>query len=201
MTETTYAGKVAFVTGASTGFGRAFSEAVAARGAAVALVDHNSERLARTVSALRSEGVDVHGVECDVVDEASVSAAVSSVIDRRGGIDILINNAARHLPKHHEPCTAQPTEQLRALFDVNVFGVIHCTLACHESMAQRAGEWCATSPRCRRTCRSRPVGHSLRSERRQAGVGGAAAPPPRPTRSVSARTPTRSTAALEPGRR
>jgi len=132
-------GKIAFITGAGAGFGRDFSRAFAEAGAAVAVTDVNlgaAEETARQINAAGGRAVAAY---CDVSSEESVKTAVDTIIEKLGGIDILINNAGRHLLKYNQPFSVLSTADVRELFDVNVMGVIFCTLACKHSMRKRGG--------------------------------------------------------------
>ncbi|MBL0141171.1 MAG: glucose 1-dehydrogenase [Betaproteobacteria bacterium] len=86
-------GKVALVTGASSGLGENFARALAARGAVVVAAARRADRLDNLVSAILSEGGTAHAVSLDVTDPASVEAAVRQATDLAGSIDILVNNA------------------------------------------------------------------------------------------------------------
>lgn len=83
------AGKVALVTGASSGLGESFSRCLAARGAVVVAAARRVDRL----QALVREGGATHAVALDVTDPASVDAAMRRVEELAGPIDILVNNA------------------------------------------------------------------------------------------------------------
>lgn len=131
--------KIAFITGAGAGFGRDFSNAFAEAGASVAVTDVNLEAAQAVAAAINAAGGKAIAVHCDVSSEASVKAAVDTVAAQLGGIDILINNAGRHLLKYNQPFGALTTADVRELFDVNVMGVIFCTLACRGSMQARGG--------------------------------------------------------------
>jgi 3-oxoacyl-[acyl-carrier protein] reductase len=134
-----FQGKAAFITGGAIGLGRAFARALIGEGAAVAIVDIDSEGAHRTAAELTSQGVQAIAVPCDVADEHQVDAAVAATIEKFSGIDILINNAGRHLMKYNQPFGALSRSDVRGLFDVNVMGVINCTLACRDSMRKRGG--------------------------------------------------------------
>lgn len=131
-----YEGKVAFVTGAAMGFGYAFSEALLARGASVAVVDIDK---AACEAAAKRLGKAAIPVVCDVADETSVDLAVQETIQAFGGIDLLINNAGLHSAAYNKGFRELGIAGTRRLFDVNIMGVINCTLACRESMSQRGG--------------------------------------------------------------
>ncbi len=134
-----FQGKTAFITGGATGLGRAFAGALTGEGAAVAIADIDTEGANRAAAELTSQGAQAIAVGCDVADEHQVDAAVAATVEKFGGIDILINNAGRHLMKYNQPFGAFSRADVRGLFDVNVMGVINCTLACRDSMRQRGG--------------------------------------------------------------
>ncbi len=129
--------RVAFVTGGGAGFGRAFAEAFAREGAAVVVADIDADAAARTVAALAAGGHRALAVTCDVADEEQVADAVADAVATLGGIDICVNNAGLHLSKYNQPFAALPRKDLRALFEVNVIGVVNCALACRASMRER----------------------------------------------------------------
>ncbi len=134
-----FAGKTAFITGGAIGFGRAFARALTAEGAMVAIVDVDNVTGEATAAELADQGGRAIAVTCDVADEQQVDTAVGITIEQLGGIDILINNAGRHLMRYNQPFGALSRADLRELFDVNVIGVINCTLACRDSMRERGG--------------------------------------------------------------
>jgi len=134
-----FAGKNAFITGGAIGFGRAFARALSAEGAGVVLADVDAETAQATAAELNSAGAKAVAIECDVADEDQVDAAVATAVREFGGIDILINNAGRHLLKYNQPFGVLSRTDLRGLFDVNVIGVVNCTLACRDSMRSRGG--------------------------------------------------------------
>lgn len=86
-------GKVALVTGASSGLGEHFARALAARGAVVVAAARRTDRLQSLVSAIGNEGGTAHAVSLDVTDPESVAAAVRGAVQAAGSIDILVNNA------------------------------------------------------------------------------------------------------------
>ena len=87
-------GKVALVTGASRGIGRAIAEGLAIEGAHLIIAARGAEALDETQRALEATGADVLAVPADVGDDASVDALVEKARERYGKIDILISNAS-----------------------------------------------------------------------------------------------------------
>jgi 3-oxoacyl-[acyl-carrier protein] reductase len=88
------AGKVALITGASRGIGRAIAEGLAAEGARLVIAARGIEAIEETQRALEATGAEVLAVPTDVGDDASVQALVQKARERFGQIDILISNAS-----------------------------------------------------------------------------------------------------------
>ncbi|WP_030221588.1 oxidoreductase [Streptomyces bikiniensis] len=108
--------RVWLVTGANSGFGRAFTEAAVAVGDVVVATARRVESLADLVAAHPDQ---VDPVALDVTDTAAIDRVVAEVAARHGRIDVLVNNAGRtHVGSVEETADAE----LRALFDVHVFG-------------------------------------------------------------------------------
>jgi len=104
-------GKVAVITGASRGIGRAIAHSLLNEGSAVAICGRNAERLDAAVSDLCKIGPRVIGVPTDVTDEAAVGRFVAAAFDAFGRIDILVNNAGTHLRGTVETTTSAILEQ------------------------------------------------------------------------------------------
>jgi len=134
-----FQGKTAFITGGAVGLGRAFARALTAEGASVAIAEIDTEGAELTAAKLVADGARAIALRCDVADERQVDAAVATTVETLGGVDILINNAGRHLLKYNQPFSALTRDEVRGMFDVNVMGVVNCTLACRDSMAARGG--------------------------------------------------------------
>ena len=117
------AGKVAIVTGGAKGIGGVVSEHLARDGADVALVGRDGEALAAHAQLLDTKyaGRTTLALTCDVTDEASVAAMVAAVLERFGGIDILVNTAGGTGPIE-TPATEYPVEEFRAILELNVIG-------------------------------------------------------------------------------
>jgi NAD(P)-dependent dehydrogenase (short-subunit alcohol dehydrogenase family) len=86
--------RVAFVTGAASGIGRAVAERLAGEGARLFAVDVQAGGLAEVESRLRAGGAEVATRPCDVSDEAAVGAAIAACVARFGRLDVLVNVAA-----------------------------------------------------------------------------------------------------------
>jgi 3-oxoacyl-[acyl-carrier protein] reductase len=86
-------GQVAVVTGASQGLGRAIAEALAASGAAVALVARSADKLGEVAAGIRAAGGTAEVFPCDVMKAEDVQRVVEAVVEKLGRLDILVNNA------------------------------------------------------------------------------------------------------------
>jgi NAD(P)-dependent dehydrogenase (short-subunit alcohol dehydrogenase family) len=132
-------GRAAVITGGGRGFGKAFGHALAQHGAHVVLVDIDGEAAREAAAEISEAGGRASSFACDVADEVGVAAMVVDTVDRLGGIDVLVNNAGLHSAAYNEPMATSGVVKLRRLFDVNVIGVIVCTLAAQGAMAGRPG--------------------------------------------------------------
>ena len=88
------AGQVAMITGAGQGLGRAIALEMASEGCAVALLEQNPETLAQVASEIRGRGADCEEHELDVTDHEAYEAVVGRIVEARGKVDVLVNNAA-----------------------------------------------------------------------------------------------------------
>ena len=113
-------GKIAVVTGASSGLGADAAIAYAEQGADVALLARRKDRLAEVAKKIESLGRRALPVQCDVTDEESVKAAVAQVLKFYGKIDILLNNAG---VAQGGDCTKLTVEQWDHSMDINVKGL------------------------------------------------------------------------------
>jgi 3-oxoacyl-[acyl-carrier protein] reductase len=104
-------GKVAVVTGASRGIGKAIVQSLLDEGCAVAICARNAERLNATVEDLLKGGARVIGVATDVTSEAAVSKFIGTALEAFGRIDILVNNAGTHIRGTVETTTPVILEQ------------------------------------------------------------------------------------------
>src|SRR5438552_2086607 len=86
-------GKVAAVTGAASGIGRALATRFAAEGAAIVACDLNAQRLAEVVTTIESGGGSIHGIQGNIADKAIAESLIDQAIGTYGHLDILCNNA------------------------------------------------------------------------------------------------------------
>ena len=129
-------GRTVAITGAAGGIGRALAERFAAEGARLALLDRDEPGVADLAASLAAGGAQALGLACDVTDPAACDRALGAARERFGGIDVLVNNAGiTHLGRFAETDVAV----LRAVFEVNVFGAIHCTRAALPDLLARRG--------------------------------------------------------------
>jgi NADP-dependent 3-hydroxy acid dehydrogenase YdfG len=119
-------GKVAVVTGASSGIGEATVRALAAAGATVVAGARRKERLDGLVEGVTQDGGQAIGVECDVTDEEQAHDLVRRAVEEFGRIDILVNNAGLMLLSRIEKGLSN---EWRKMFDVNVMGLLYATHA------------------------------------------------------------------------
>ena len=132
-------GTTAVITGGGRGFGKAFGVALAGEGAHVVLVDRDGAEAEVAAAQICAAGGLASGLQGDVTDEARMAEIMAQAAAMHGGIDILINNAGLHSDEYGQPITRMGLAKVRRLFDVNVMGVVCCTLAAHEHMKGRAG--------------------------------------------------------------
>jgi NAD(P)-dependent dehydrogenase (short-subunit alcohol dehydrogenase family) len=114
-------GKVAVVTGAAGGIGRATAIRLASEGARIVAVDVNPSELDETLAAVRDAGSEGLPVRADVTDAADVERYVAEATTHFGGVDFLFNNAG--IEGAYAPLTEYPEETFRRVLDVNVVGV------------------------------------------------------------------------------
>uniref|UniRef100_A0A8D8FAF8 Farnesol dehydrogenase n=1 Tax=Culex pipiens TaxID=7175 RepID=A0A8D8FAF8_CULPI len=133
-----WTGKVAVVTGASSGIGAAIAKSLASAGMVVVGLARRVER----VEALRDDLEDdetrkrLHAVKCDVSKEEEILEAFRWVEENLGGVDVLINNAGV-LPET-TLVTPGNTEILRQVMDINVMGLVLCSHEAFQSMKKRS---------------------------------------------------------------
>ena len=124
--------KVIIITGGCQGLGRAMAEYLASKGAKLALVDLNQEKLADTVAACQAVDSEARAYLCNVADEAQVIATVAQIAEDFGAIHGLVNNAGilrdgLTVKVRDGEMTKLTLAQWQAVIDVNLTGVFLCT--------------------------------------------------------------------------
>jgi NAD(P)-dependent dehydrogenase (short-subunit alcohol dehydrogenase family) len=128
--------KIAIVTGAGGGIGEAYARALHAEGASVVVAELDEDR-GRTVAAdLGDRG---YFVRTDVGDPASTDAMAAATVERFGGIDHLVNNAAIFGDMELAGLTNVDYGYLDRFLKVNLLGTLHCTRSCMRAMRGRDG--------------------------------------------------------------
>jgi short-subunit dehydrogenase len=133
--EKTLKGKVAVVTGASSGIGEATARELAVRGASVVLAARAVEKLAGIEQAILAAGGRALSVGTDVSEKSSVEAVVERAVGEFGSLDVLVNNAGLGLSGR--VAELRP-EDLRYVFEVNTIGPLNCVQAALPRMERGA---------------------------------------------------------------
>ncbi len=115
-------GKVAVITGASSGIGEATAEALAAEGAAVVVAARREERLEDVVGRIEDNASTALAVACDVTDEEQAHALIRKAKEEFGRVDILVNNAGI---QHVAPIDQFPVDQWNAIIAINLTAAFH----------------------------------------------------------------------------
>jgi len=126
--------QIAFITGATSGFGAACARLFAANGWSLVLCGRRRERL-DALRAELAEAAPVHAVALDVRDEAAVNAAVAALPAEFAEIDLLVNNAGLALGL--EPAHRCDMEDWQRMVDTNIKGLMYCTRAVLPGMVAR----------------------------------------------------------------
>ena len=131
MAETALTGKVALITGAGSGIGRAVALELARHGVSVALAGRTEATLLETAAQVGVEGGDAAVIVADVTDPAQVTSLVAETTKALGTVDILINSAGVGLIK---PLDSTAPEEIDRLLDTNVKGTMLVTQAALRAM-------------------------------------------------------------------
>ena len=129
-------GRVAAVTGASSGIGEATALALAGAGAAVALGARRGDRIEALAKRIEDDGGRAVAIEVDVADEAAARSFIEQARDQLGGLHSLINNAGVMLLG---PVEGADLDEWRRMIDVNVLGLLYCTHAALPVMREGGG--------------------------------------------------------------
>ena len=134
MHDPDLSGRVAAITGASSGIGEATAEVLARAGAAVSLAARRTDRIDALAERINSSGGRALAIETDVADEQQANGFVSRTKEELGRLDILVNNAGVMLLG---PVIGAPTEEWRRMIDVNLLGLLYCTHAALPIMGEQ----------------------------------------------------------------
>jgi NAD(P)-dependent dehydrogenase (short-subunit alcohol dehydrogenase family) len=134
-----FTGKVAIVTGSGGGIGQAYAEALAAAGASVVVADIAEDKAAAVAEGIRAAGGAAESAGVDVADPESARAMAEAAVERFGGIDYLVNNAAIFGGMQLDLLLTVDWEYLNRFLSVNLLGALNCVRACYPAMRQRGG--------------------------------------------------------------
>ncbi len=128
-------GRVALITGASSGLGAQFARTLASAGAAVVLASRRVDKLKELRAVIDGEGGDAHVIEMDVTDHDSIKSAVAHAETEVGSIDILVNNSGVSTTQRLQDVTP---EEYDFMFDTNVKGAFFVAQEVGKRMLARA---------------------------------------------------------------
>ena len=129
-------GRVAIVTGGTSGIGLAIAKALADAGAEVVIAGRSKERGEEALEALRADGLDADFHPCDVGNAESVSALIREVVSSRGGLNVMVNSAAINIVK---PALDHAPADVDALLASNVRGAFLCAQEAAKVMVDQGG--------------------------------------------------------------
>lgn len=130
------AGKVAIITGAGAGIGRATALLFAKEGAKVVVADYDSEAGAETVNIIRREGGEATFVQVDVSKASDAERMARTTVETYGKLDILVNNAGIYMQADAVKTTEEDWDRI---LDVNLKGAFLCAKYCIPEMIRRGG--------------------------------------------------------------
>jgi NAD(P)-dependent dehydrogenase (short-subunit alcohol dehydrogenase family) len=126
VTQRSFAGAAALVTGGGSGLGRAIALRFAGAGANLALLDVDDAGLESTRREIESLGRSCVALHCDVTDPAACGAAIETSVAALGGLDVVVNNAGI---SHRSAFASTDPAVLRRVVEVNLFGSVNVTRA------------------------------------------------------------------------
>jgi len=124
-------GKIAIITGAASGIGKAIAKRFATEGAIVAIADLQLPAAEAAAAEIKRAGGTAMGVAMDVSDEAAVEAGVAATVERFGGVDILVSNAGIQIVK---PIDEFPFAEWKKMLAIHLDGAFLTTKACLRHM-------------------------------------------------------------------
>jgi NADP-dependent 3-hydroxy acid dehydrogenase YdfG len=144
-------GRVAAITGASSGIGEATAVTLARAGAAVSLAARRSDRIEALAERITGDGGRAIAIETDVTDEAQANAFVTRTNEELGRLDILVNNAGVMLLA---PFTSEQTAEIRQMVEVNLLGAMTSTEVFLDQLRDGGGDLINMSSVAGRTARA-----------------------------------------------
>ncbi|RBB96429.1 3-oxoacyl-ACP reductase, partial [Pseudomonas sp. MWU12-2115] len=129
-------GKVALITGAASGIGKATAEKFVKEGAIVAVCDLNQEAVNSVVGELKALGGEAYGYKVDVTNKGQIAEMVADLKNRCGRIDVLVNNAGI---VQDAQLTKMTEDQFDKVIDINLKGVYNCARAVVDTMVEQGG--------------------------------------------------------------
>lgn len=138
MDEQPLTGKVALITGAGRGIGRAIAIAYAQAGAAVCCAARSADELAAVIDEIEDSGGRAIATVTDVTDEEAVQRMVSTTVSELGGLDILVINAGGGIER--APVETSDLDKWRDTIDLNLFGAYYCARAAVPYLKARRGK-------------------------------------------------------------
>ncbi|HUQ00199.1 MAG TPA: SDR family oxidoreductase [Aeromicrobium sp.] len=135
-TKVDLAGKRVLLTGASSGIGEAAAEKFARRGAVVAVVARRADRLTELVGRITEAGGTAHAFPCDLSDLDAIDTMAAAVQDEMGGVDIVINNAARSI-RRPMAVSLERWHDIDRLMQLNLYGPLRLIRAVAPGMLER----------------------------------------------------------------
>ena len=140
MDTSRFKDRTAIVTGGASGIGLAMAQRFAAEGAAVEILDLTEGLLDEAAKSIRNAGGDAHSSLCDVSDSAAVEDTMVGIHNRRGRIDVLVNNAGNAGPTSGlddlVPFWESDPSEWRRWMATNFDGVLNCTRHAMSGMAE-----------------------------------------------------------------
>lgn len=133
-------GQVALITGSGTGIGRSAALMLADRGYDIVVnYSRSADDAARTVQEVESRGVRAIAIQADVADDSAVRRMVATTVDRFGGLNVLVNNAATTHFIDHADLEAVTEQVWNDILNVNVKGLFSCCRAAMPHLAANSG--------------------------------------------------------------
>jgi 2-dehydro-3-deoxy-L-rhamnonate dehydrogenase (NAD+) len=138
LAELRFDGKVALITGAARGIGRAIAELLGSRGARVGLFDRDTDALRTTGKELSANGIGCLALAGDVTASTDADAAVAECVEHWGSLDVMVNNAG--IGGRSAPVWELADDEWRDVIEINLIGVFFfCRAAARRMRAQGSG--------------------------------------------------------------